>query len=319
MKLTHSLFVPLWIMGFATGVLASDGQVATVAQVEGRAQIFTRPSKKLDPKVAADDGVIASFEGEYYRVKDLKASDRVENGNVVRTLPGAKVKVIYDNGDQIYVGPGSSYRISWKGDVKTVPEIRLAYGRIRGVISKEGPRKKVIIRTRSAVMGVRGTDFFISDEGQGETSVSVLRGAVEVAPTRGKATVVETGMTAEVLTKRVEIPLRKISKEDLGEIRVASSLPVNKDPAQESLKVLEQKALEVTLKDIRTYQPELLKDIPQSSSGQVAVADLNAKVVDIAAVSAPSIPKRKRPGLEELKSPDGVDYYEKYFQGGGSH
>jgi hypothetical protein len=311
------MVIALWIMGFATEGWASDAQVATVAQVEGRAQIFTRPSKKLENSAGVNEGVIASFEGEYYRVRDLKASDRVENGNVVRTFPGAKVKVIYDNGDQIYVGPGSSYRILWKNDVKATPEIRLAYGRIRGVISKEGPRKKVIIRTRSAVMGVRGTDFFISDEGQGETSVSVLRGAVEVAPTKGKPTVVETGMTAEVVTRSVEVPVRKISKEDLGEIRVASSLPVKKETQMEELKALEKKALEVTLKDIRVYQPELLKEMPQAAAGEMFVADLNSKVVDIAAIQAPSIPKKKRPGLEELKSPDGVDYYEKYFQNGG--
>ncbi len=317
MKLTHPFLISLLVMGFATEGFASDAQVATVAQVEGRAQIFTRPSKKLDTRGGSDEGVIASFEGEYYRVRDLKTSDRVENGNVVRTFPGAKAKVIYDNGDQIYVGPGSSYRILWKSEGKATPEIRLAYGRIRGVISKEGPRRKVIIRTRSAVMGVRGTDFFIADEGQGETSVSVLRGAVEVAPSQGKATVVGTGMTAEVATRSVEVPVRKISKEDLGEIRVASSLTVTKDAQKEELKALEKKALEVTLKDIRTYQPELLKEIPQQASGEVLVADLNSKVVDIAAVQAPSIPKKRRPGIEELKSPDGVDYYEKYFQSGG--
>ncbi len=317
--MTRFFLLPLFVMGFATEGFASEAQVATVSQVEGRAQIFSHPSKKLDPKSGEGKGLIVSFEGEYYRVRDLKPADRVENGNLVRTFPGAKAKIIYDNGDQIYVGPGSSYRISWKADNKIAPEIRLAYGRIRGVISKEGPRKKVIIRTRSAVMGVRGTDFFISDEGEGETSVSVLRGAVEVAPAQGKPTVVETGMTAEVAQKVIEVPLRKISREDLGEIRVTSTLPVKKEAPAEGLKVLEQKALEVTLKDIKIYQPELLKDIPTAVSGGVSIPDLNSKVVDLAAVAAPSIPKKKRPGLEELKSPDGVDYYEKYFQGGGKN
>jgi hypothetical protein len=309
MELTLRILMVTVLVGTSSIGFAADSQVATVSQVEGRAQIFTRPSKALQAKTEESEGVIALFEGEYYRVKDLKISDRVENGNVLRTLPGGKVKVIYDNGDQIYVGPGTSYRISWKNEGKSAPEIRLAYGKIRGVISKEGPRKKVIIRTRTAVMGVRGTDFFIADEGLGETSVSVLRGAVEVAPERGKVMVVETGMTAEIAQKAVEIPLRKISREDLGEIRVASALPVRKEAEQAVLKNLEQKALEVTLKDIKTYQPELLKDLPQTVSGEVVFPDLNAKVVDLAAVAAPSIPKKKRPGIEELKSPDGVEYY----------
>ena len=318
MELTLRVLVALVVFGTSSIGFAADSQVATVSQIEGRAQIFTHPSITLPPS-AEQEGVIALFEGEYYRVRDLKISDRIENGNVLRTFPGGKVKVIYDNGDQIYVGPGTSYRISWKQDRKSAPEIRLAYGKLRGVISKEGPRKKVIIRTRTAVMGVRGTDFFIADEGLGETSVSVLRGAVEVAPARGKTLVVETGMTAEVAQKAVEVPLRKISREDLGEIRVASALPVRKESEQAVLKKLEQKALEVTLKDIKTYQPELLKELPQAASGEVVLPDLNSKVVDIAAIAAPSIPKKKRPGLEELKSPDGVDYYEKYFKGSGKN
>jgi hypothetical protein len=294
---------------------AGGSQMATVVQVEGRAQLFTQPSKRLQAPSDADKGTIGLFEGNYYRINDLKTGARVENGNLLRTLPGAKAKVIYDNGDQIYVGPGSSYRISWNEQGKGVPEIELKYGRMRGVISKEGPRRKIIIRTRSAVMGVRGTDFFI-DEGGGleETSVRVLRGAVEVAPLKGKPQVVETGMTAEVGPKVETVEVRKISREDLGEIRVASTLKGVKEEVSAELKSLEKKAVEVTLKDIEIYQPEVLKSISKDSGSILDPVEINAKVVDVAAVTAPSVPKKRRPGLQELMGPDGVDYYEKYFK-----
>ena len=295
---------------------ASGSQVATVVQVEGRSQLFTQPSKRLPSESDPRKGTIGLFEGTYYRITDLKTGARVENGNLVRTFPGAKAKVIYDNGDQIYVGPGSSYRISWNDNGKGVPEIELKYGSMRGVISKEGPRRKILIRTRSAVMGVRGTDFFIDEGGgQEETSVRVLRGAVEVAPLKGKPQVVETGMSAEVGPKVEAVQIRKITREDLGEIRVASTLKGVKEEISAELKTLEKKAVEVTLKDIEIYQPEVLKSISKDSGSILDPVEINARVVDVAAVTAPSVPKKRKPGLQELMGPDGVDYYEKYFKG----
>lgn len=296
---------------------ASDPHVATVVQVEGRAQIFHSPSARVSPESDLDAGAQALFEGKYYRVRDLRTSDRVENGNVVRTLPGARARVIYDNGDQIYLGPGSSYLVSWDSKNKKLPEIKLLYGRFRGVVSKEGPRKKIIIRTRTATMGVRGTDFYVSEDGPEETSIRVVRGAVEVTPRAEPPTMIETGMSAELTPQVVRVLVRKISREDLGEIRMVSALPAP-SAVPEAVVKLEKQAAEVTIQDIRRYQPEVLQQIektaPRGSMMDLSAQALNAQVLDVAAASAPSIPRKRLPGLDELKSPDGVDYYERFFK-----
>lgn len=153
--------------------------VGILTQLEGRVQIFTHPSKTLQKS----DGVLhALFEGEYFIVKDAKIGDSVEQGNILRTTPTSKVRVIYPNGDQIHVGSGTAYRIHWsENNSKPSTDIDLKYGKLRGIIEKGGPRSRLQVKTKSAVMGVRGTDFFIAGGGDDDnTEISLLRGEVEV-------------------------------------------------------------------------------------------------------------------------------------------
>jgi hypothetical protein len=315
---------------------STDPQVALLAQVEGKTQIFTQPSKTAHQKKNPAAGTMALYEGQYYLIQDAKTGDRVENGVIVRTLPGAKAKVLYPNGDQFYVGPGTAYRIEWKPKKSDgIAQVELMYGRMRGVISKEGPRKKLQIRTKSATMGVRGTDFFIADTGpDGETEVSVIRGSVEVRPNpksgepketkkESVAQEIKTGQSAAVAQT---IEVRSTTKEDLSGIKEASTLSAQPSPAASlpapqqnqvmaEIAALEKKAVEVTLKDIQTYQPEVYKQI-EAQPGQVKQAqDLNNKTVEIAAVQAPSAPpKRRKPRITEIKDASDADYYDKYFK-----
>lgn len=312
--LAFLLFFPL--VSFA----ADNPGVATLAQTQGKTQLFTKPSKKPYPEKSLKEGTMALFEGDYYLIQEAKVGDRVENGNILRTLPGAQTKVIYDNGDQFYVGPGTAYRITWnEGSKKLDTRMNLMYGRLRGVISKEGPRNKLQIKTRAATMGVRGTDFFIADNGpNGETEVSVLRGSVEVKPNAesakaGKVQEVKTGMSASV-TEKLEI--RQTTKEDLNGIQKASTLP-QQEPASPKIVELEKKAVDVTVKDMQTYQPDLYKQISAEVGNVTFAQQLNTKMIEVVAVKAPSAPpKRRKPRITELKDTDESDFYDKYFKVG---
>ena len=157
-------------------------QVGTLTQVDGTVVLYSEPSKTLQKESSGLPHAL--FEGEYFLVRSAKAGDRVNLGNVVRTNPGAKARLVYDNGDQFNVGPASSFRIFWDKDTaEGKTRMDLAYGKLRGIIAKGGPRSRLQIRTKAATMGVRGTDFFIAKSGAtGETEVSILRGEVEVKP-----------------------------------------------------------------------------------------------------------------------------------------
>lgn len=294
-----------------------DPQVATLVQAEGPVQIYHHPSEKLPSQEDRLEGALALYEGLYYRVAQAKAGDRIEKGNVVRTLPGARARIIYDNGDQFYLGTATAYRVTWKDEGASLAKLNLMYGRLRGVISKEGPRKKLMIHTRAATMGVRGTDFYISDSGpEGMTQVSVLRGRVELENTGGAKAVLATGQSAEVQKKeeKKKIETRTLHQGDLAGIQETSSIRQESGPAEEALVQLEKKAIQVTAKDIETYQPDAFRKLPKDLTRIKTVAELNSQVVEEASRVAPPAPKKMKPRLRELQNSDGTDYYDQYFK-----
>jgi hypothetical protein len=288
-----------------------DPHVATVTQVEGGVDLFTNPTKTLPPGADPRSGTLALFEGSYYRVRGASSGDRVENGNVLRAAPGARAKVVYDNGDQLFVGPGSAYRVVWNEPKASASELSLMYGKLRGVIKKEKGEKKFIIKTRTAVMGVRGTDFYISDEGvEGETEIAVIRGRVEVETAKGLKDEVVTGGAARV---KDQVFKSATTKELLEDVKVASS--IHSGPPVEQMRELEAKALNTAFEDIRLYQPAVYQKLRAQLGETLRSEDLNAKVVEIEAEKAPSDPKRKRikPSSAELKDVDQKNSYDQYL------
>lgn len=329
------------LLGSTVAVLISlsafaDEHVGTLTQLEGLVQIFSHPSKTM-PKEKPKDGTLALFEGEYYVVGKAKTGDSVENGNIVRTAPGAKARVVFENGDQYQIGSGTAYRVSW--DAKTAEraklqaKIDLMYGKFRGVVSKEGPRKKMLLRTPTAVMGVRGTDFFVEENSRtGESEFTIIRGVVEVAPLVKDAKApaptpveVKAGFSAVVAEApaKTETPkpveLRPTARDELRAIQKASELKAVEPPSKEvaaKVEGLEKKALESTLKEIREYSPELHAKLTANPGAAASIDRVNAASVEALVPAAPKFaPKRRRkPMLKDLDSSDDSHAYERYFK-----
>jgi hypothetical protein len=267
-------------------------QVGTLTQVDGAVKLFTHPGKSVQGPAPH-----ALFENEYYSVRDAKMGDRVEKGNILRTAPGAKARVVYDNGDQFNVGSGTAYRIFWDKDASvTKTNVNLMYGKLRGIVEKGGPRGRLTVRTRSATMGVRGTDFFIAEGGEdGGTEVSILRGKVEVkAETKeAKPVEVKAGYSAEIPapppvvktpeTKPAEtkaeekkvaehpkeapkpapvVELRQTTKEDLVAIQKSSAIKI--EPKKEIAAVEKTEVTEKVKKLEEKAVQTTLKDIKQA-------------------------------------------------------
>lgn len=294
---------------------------ATVVSIDGDVKIFSYPSKNPDGPSPR-----ALYEGEYYSVHDAKIGEKVGKGNIVRANPGGKAKVVYDNGDQFNVGGGTAYKITWDENGKT--DMNLMYGKVRAVVSKTGPLSgKLFIRTKSAVMGVRGTDLFVADDGSMGTEVSVLRGKVEVAkkakegsteaPKKVEIKQGET-VTVEQAAKKVEVT--KTTKEELKAIVSSTTTKtvsaselkevVKSDADIEKIKELEKKAVDSTLQDIKNYDSKLYNEL--KGKNIASVADVNTQVAEKLSVVAPSAPKKRKPFRAELENLGG-DAYKRYF------
>jgi len=308
-------------------VIWAGDQVGTLTQSEGNVRLFHHPSKTLQKEQGAPH---ALFEGEYYLVTNAKPGDKVEKGNIVVTAPEAKARVVFDNGDQYNVGPATAYRVKWNQDTaKATSEIDLKYGKLRGIIEKGGPRSHLQIKTRTAVMGVRGTDFFIASGGKQEsTEVSIMRGKVEVTP-RGdkeaKPIEINPGFSANIakspasedkthpLPVSPSVELRKTTQEELVGIQKTSTFTPPTTPPPPQIAVLEKKATVTTLKDIQAANPAMVASLGKRPLESLSADELNRACIQALIKDAPKAPKNRKPYQSEIED-IGDKPYDKYFK-----
>lgn len=150
--------IALLMMIFSYQIALASPKVAVVKLVRGEADVLTLG--KTTP---------------------LKVDDWVEDGSVVKTHEKSFVKLIFVDKSQMNVGPNSEMKIeSFSGKDSGV--IDLVKGKIRSQVSKDylqisKDKSKLFIKTKNAVMGVRGTDFMISTNGI-NTSTVLFEGEV---------------------------------------------------------------------------------------------------------------------------------------------
>lgn len=294
-----------------TSCVEANEMTGTITKMEGDVEIFSHPAKEIKGPPPH-----ALFEGEYYAVAKAKPGSKIEQGNIIRTAVNAQAKVVFENGDQINVGSATAYRVKWeKGRSST---LSMMYGKFRAVISKQGPRNNMKIKAGNTVMGIRGTDFFVSKDGtQNNVKVATLRGTVSVEQS-GKKAVVSQGMSAEVKEqaigdkKDIKIDTRPSTKQELNKIQTVSTIQNAEKVDSNQNKViekLEEKAKQIILTDIKTYDPALYDKIRKE---KLSSDELNSNTVIMLAKNAPEA-KESKPSLEELEETN-RDQYEKYFK-----
>ncbi len=112
----------------------------------------------------------------------LKTEDWVEDGSVVKTEEKSFVKLVFLDKSTMNIGPNSEMKIE-KFNGKDSGVIDLVKGKIRSQVTKDylqiqdKDKSKLFIKTKNAVMGVRGTDFMISTNGI-NTSTVLFEGEV---------------------------------------------------------------------------------------------------------------------------------------------
>ncbi|PIP94872.1 MAG: hypothetical protein COW00_14510 [Bdellovibrio sp. CG12_big_fil_rev_8_21_14_0_65_39_13] len=113
----------------------------------------------------------------------LKMGHQFDAAAVLTTKDKSILKVQLPDGTLITVGPNSEMELNAKNTRKPTI-VNLINGQIRGVVNenlkKENSDHKVLIKTRSAALGVRGTDFYIVHNDQNNiTSNITLKGKVD--------------------------------------------------------------------------------------------------------------------------------------------
>ena len=314
---------------FSLTTLASN--VGTVIKKQGKAELLSDPSKNI-----TGTGKKVLYEGTYYTLKKVRPGTKIKNGNILRTGSKSKVKIVYKNGDQFNIGEGTAYQINWikgKSTESKASSVNLIYGSLRGIISKKGPRNTLRVKSKNAVMGVRGTDFHFNQRGtSGETSISVLRGKVDVSEVEKpeKVVKVQQGFSAEIKKETVikmakgknhkkilsTFELVKTTKNELVEIQKNSKIVETAEDKTKQISVtkeiqeLEKQAIKVTMDDIKEYQPKVYNEL--KGKNVKSVDTVNTVVVTQAFEKAPA--KKTKKGFDELDIDLKDDAYKKYFK-----
>ncbi len=210
-----SLLKFLLILVLFSQVLLANDMVGTITQKRGSVEVFSNPSTQIKGNPPH-----ALYNGLYYSVQEAKVGMKIDQGNIIRTGKASIARIVFANGDQYIVGPGTEYSSSWKKEAKkTATLMNLVRGKVRAVISKGGPRSNLNIQTKTASMGVRGTDFYVTANGYKKSTVSVLRGEVSVKPKVTETKIIEkAGKKIEKIIVK-EAPEIKVSKGFVAEVK----------------------------------------------------------------------------------------------------
>lgn len=130
---------------------------------------------------AGKAAMVKVVKGEAYNLSGdkkikLKINDWVEEGSLIKTEPRSFVRLVFLDKSQMNISASSELKIE-RFHKKDAGVIGLIKGQIRSQVSKDylqingKDRSKLFIKTKNAVMGIRGTDFMISTNGRNTAAI----------------------------------------------------------------------------------------------------------------------------------------------------
>jgi len=127
---------------------------------------------------------------------DAKSGQALAKGDVLRTGKDSAAILLMSDGSRIKLNPET--RVEIGSAEKGNTELLLQSGAVFSKVQKQGPQNRFLIRTKTAVMGVRGTEFYTAfgkeSKGGSDVWMCVHEGKVEVESAKdGKKVMVNPG------------------------------------------------------------------------------------------------------------------------------
>jgi len=210
----------------------------------------------------------------------LKMDDWVEEGAIIKTAEKSFVKLVFVDKSQMNVGPNSEVKIqAFSGKDSGV--IDLVKGKIRSKVSKDylqienRDQSKMFVKTKNAVLGVRGTDFMMTTNGK-SSSVILFEGEILLAKLN------DSNLSRSRLEEVVNSGVRVFP----GEFSVVEA---RREPTVPSLLNHKQKEILEKNENFEGDRGPSSKDeknsvrsiVPEGLSGDVVISDSNSKVNEL--------------------------------------
>lgn len=242
----------------------------------------------------------------------LKKGDWVQEGSIIESGKGSFAKLLFIDKSQMFISPKSSVR------VKEFPKneagvIDLLQGRIRSKVSKnymeiDKAKSKLFIKTKSAAMGVRGTDFQVVYNPKNEaTSLVTFEGAVAMGHLKsGEAGSINRNSLEQRLNSSEAVIVKRGQYSGAIPGRNRVTIPVKISPAQ--LEVLRTHGEQVSSnsKDSSSSESSVRSIIPPGMNAKSATTD-QSEVVESIATKVTGVDKSK---LDQEKVDNGSGYFD---------
>lgn len=199
--------------------------------------IFSFALISLPSLLHADNGIIKVLKGEVYIVSGktnlktkAKMGQKVFASDTVITSKDSRLKVVMVDGNEINVSPETRVKISKyeyenNGKKKNVL-LNVLKGKVRSKVKQkyDGKKNKFQVKTKTAVAGVRGTDFLASyNPQQNSSNVITFEGRVEFGLPGANGSIVNpvavtAGQTVSQIGQNMPSPPQNIPATELASI-----------------------------------------------------------------------------------------------------
>lgn len=149
--------------------------------------------------------ILESYEGAKIPGNPVVGSEW-SPGQVLTVGPESEAHVVYADGSQVFLSEGTQVRRTQDGYEMVTGEARTLVSKKAKAAGKDSGKYKFVVRAKSTVMGVRGTDFVVGLQ-QEQLNLNTLEGQVDAAPSMGDLV---KGVN------RVEIPAGMAITQSLG-------------------------------------------------------------------------------------------------------
>ncbi len=188
------------------------------------------------------EALVTFVSGEVY-VKGTSDWEYLEIGNIVHS--NETIKVSEDSLCELQFGENSVVRIQenteihlkdfWLEPEQTAVDIYLALGTILCKVSKLSAAESFKIRTRTAVCGVRGTEFMVSVTSSKDTVLAVKEGKVAIIPPSVESDRINE--EAEIENVKVKALVKKIEDSALV-IEANQEVTIDEETAKETARIV---------------------------------------------------------------------------------
>ena len=144
----------------------SSWVVAVIAACSGLSSAWAAKADKAGQVVSvAGKVLVRNIDNPSGPIQMLKTNDLITTGTVINTSSSASVKILMTDRTILDLGPSTLFKVDdyvlGKGSDRTV-KMSMDYGKVRASVNQPiGENGAFQIKTKSATMGVRGTEFIV--------------------------------------------------------------------------------------------------------------------------------------------------------------